>query len=152
MAKFIELPFGTFNKDTQSFERSMMLVNLDRVISIAPEGEMVCRVVLSGGKQITVSRRYDTLSNQITTRDDLMRVYPDEEVTAAFRAGYNKAKLEINPAKSKKKQVKQLCHIVAEWFEQNPLSTGWMAKFRGDLKEKLENLPEEETAEDEETF
>ena len=138
MAKFIELPYGGYNQESQSFERKMMLVNMERIIKIAPDGETTCRVTLAGGNQVVVSRRYDTLSSQITHQDNLLQVYPDEEVAAAYDAGYEKAKKELKPNESKKKQIKQLCALAAEWFESNPVSAGWQSRFRRDIKEKLE--------------
>lgn len=142
MAKFIELPYGNYNKESQSFERTQMLVNLDRVIKIAPEGETACKVTLAGGNVALVYRRYDTLMAQIMNRYDLAQIYPEEEVAAAFNAGYEKAKAEINPSESKKKQMKRFCQLAAEWFESNPLGIGWQGKFKKAMAEAL-NVEEE---------
>jgi len=144
MAKFIELPYGEYNKETKAFERTQMLVNLDRIIKIVPEGDTACKVTVAGGSQVLTYRRYDTLSDQIQSRGDTMAVYPDEEVAAAFSAGYNKAKSEINPNESRQKQIKQLISSAIEWFEQNPLSNGWQSKFRKDMRENLEGTANEE--------
>ena len=142
MAKFIELPFGNYNKDVQAFERTMMLVNLDRIIKITPRGETACTVTIAGGSQVLTFRRYDTLAAQITNRTDMTACYPDEEVAAAFAAGYEKAKLEMNPSESRKKQIKRLSNVAAEWFEKNPLSLGWQSRFRRDVRAVLEGTPD----------
>lgn len=133
MAKFIELPTFGPNKDTKENERQVQLVNMDRIICIQPYGPTVCRVTLAGGKVVSASRRYDTLSAQILGREDRAAVFPDEELAAAFEAGYEKAKAEINPDVTRKQQAREIGRYVCTWFEANPLMPGWQTKLRKDL-------------------
>lgn len=136
MAKFIELPYGEFNPETQRTERVSMLVNTERIISVKPFQQFMCLVTLAGGKQMSVYRKYDTLKAQITGRADLMECYPEEEVAAAFESGYDKCKKE---SASKGKDglapiVKAMTAFAREWFEHNPLSLGWQSKFRKEMQ------------------
>lgn len=136
-AKFIQLPIGGFDAKSKEFQRTPILVNLDRIIKIVPEGETACKVTLAGGNVLGVCRRYDTLSAQILNREDLAKDFPDEEIVAAFEAGYNKAKSELNTEQYRAALVKSACKIAASWFDNHPLSVGWQSQFRRDLKEML---------------
>ena len=138
MAKFIELPYGAYSKDLNTQERKAALVNVDGIIKIQPDGDYACRVTLRGGNQLIAYRRFDTLSAQLRGGADINATYPDEEIAAAFDAGYAKAKSEINPDLSRKQLVKEVVALAAQWLETNPISTGWQTKMRKDIKAAMD--------------
>lgn len=151
MAKFIELPYGKYNPETQKNERTQMLVNTDRIISIAPFESFSCMVTLAGGKQMGVYRKYDTLRAQITNRTDLMETYPDEEVAAAFELGFKKATEEAKKQVNMAALIKAFSSNAISWLETNPLASGWQSKFRKAMKEMAQGQPatENESTEEE---
>lgn len=154
MAKFIELPYGEYNQETKKTDRTMMLANLDQVVTIKQQGEFACSVKMKGGVSVTAYRRYDTLRAQITGRQDLMETYPDEEVSAAYEQGYEKGKKETAKNETRAQIIKATIKQAVMWFEANPMANGWQGKFRRDLTAVLQNeIPEDsDESTDNETF
>ena len=145
MAKFIALPYGEHNPETGKLERKYMLVNLDRVVTVKPNGnyQFSSVVVLSGGKNIQVYRRYETMCAQITGRTDLMESFDSEEISAAFEEGYAKAKAEFCKTEARqaydlKREVNQvrlkLVKEAVKWISSNPLGSNWKSELDRALK------------------
>ena len=135
MAKFIEIPHGRHNPETNTTERTTTLVNIDCIIAIAPmeESEYMCKVTLKGaGKAICAYRRYDTLRSQLTNREaDVFEVFPEEEITAAYRKGYLKG--VEDSVGERKELLKEFVAKATEWLTENPLIDNWRSKFNKDM-------------------
>ena len=132
MAKFIEIPHGVGNPETGGTDRAVMLVNIEQIISIAPYGDYMTSVTLKGGRTFKAFRKYSTLCSMLTNKGaDLFEVFPDEEITAAFASGYEKAKTEI--AEDITKAKKDFIDKAVEWLSENPLIDSWRSKFRKDM-------------------
>lgn len=148
MAKFISIPIG-LTDNTNKTTRNYTLINLDAIIQVTPDpnSQFSSRVITKGGRVVQAYRRYDTLVQQITGRTDLMENYPDEEISAAYEAGFNKALAQNKQSTARKQMVRQLTTLAAEWFEHNPLTDGWRGRFRKWITAQM--LEAEESAEGE---
>lgn len=137
MARFIELPYGVYNEETKTTERTTSFVNLEQVTSITPIGEFMCKVTLRGAdKNIVAYRKYDTLKAQICGQEHLTNTYPDEELKAAYEAikMQNDKMTEKDLEKAIKDARKVFLEQAVEWLSTNPLTDNWISRFKKDLK------------------
>lgn len=135
MARFIEIPHGRHNPETNTTERTTTLVNMECIISVSPmeDNEYMTKVTLKGaGKTLGAYRKYDTLRTQLTNRDaDVFEVFPEEEITAAYHNGYLKGLADS--VGERQELQKEFIAKAIEWLSTNPLIDNWRSRFNKDM-------------------